>query len=318
MGSFGIGGGTSTPIQISNWNAEQQQLFGQLAQMLQQGMSSYTPYTGSYSTPLTSEETSYLDWVADSGTRQAALESILSGQPSYDLSDEAAENLANARRDYYLREFKETTLPGVAEAYAGLRGTAAATAKSKASQDLATQIASERAELMYDVDVRKQELAESAAQRQAQYGLSSAATEAGIQSSAAEMASAQADEELAAQLQTWIDQQGFSNPYIQLMFQALGLTPYTIASEEESWNLGSGYTGTSSDIRLKENVKKVGEVEGINMYEFNFKDDPNKTKYKGVIAQEVVGIPGAVIKGDDGYLRVDYDKLPVKMEVVNG
>lgn len=60
---------------------------------------------------------------------------------------------------------------------------------------------------------------------------------------------------------------------------------------------GLGMMGLS-DERLKENIKKVGEAGGVNMFTFNYKGDP--TPRFGPIAQDVEKTyPEAVIKGDD-------------------
>ena len=70
-----------------------------------------------------------------------------------------------------------------------------------------------------------------------------------------------------------------------------------------------------SDIRLKENVMKVGEVEpGVGWYTWTWNDtakamgidDPTE----GVMAQELIKVdPSAVLMGEDGYYRVDYSKV---------
>ena len=74
----------------------------------------------------------------------------------------------------------------------------------------------------------------------------------------------------------------------------------------------------SSDIRMKENISKIGKSkDGHNIYEWNYKTDKN-TRYRGVIAQDVVKInPMAVAIRPDGYLGVHYDKIDVDMEVVS-
>ena len=65
-----------------------------------------------------------------------------------------------------------------------------------------------------------------------------------------------------------------------------------------------------SDIQLKENVEKVGtSPTGVNVYQWNYKG--GKTKYQGVIAQEV---PWAAIKDPSGYLKVDYSKVDVEFK----
>ena len=61
----------------------------------------------------------------------------------------------------------------------------------------------------------------------------------------------------------------------------------------------------ASDRRLKENIVKIGEIQGQQIYKFNYIGDPRTTI--GVIAQEVddetcVGL-------EYGYLHVNYNKL---------
>lgn len=73
---------------------------------------------------------------------------------------------------------------------------------------------------------------------------------------------------------------------------------------------------TPSDKNLKENIKKVGEENGFNIYEFNYINKPNK-RYKGVMAQDVLKIiPEAVVKMSNGFLAVCYDMIGLKMEEI--
>ena len=73
--------------------------------------------------------------------------------------------------------------------------------------------------------------------------------------------------------------------------------------------------GIFSDIRLKENVVKVDEVEpGVGWYTWDWNDTAKAMgvddQTEGVIAQELIEVdPGAVAMGDDGYYRVDYSKV---------
>lgn len=62
-----------------------------------------------------------------------------------------------------------------------------------------------------------------------------------------------------------------------------------------------------SDKNTKKNIKKIGEKNGINIYEFEYKPEYQQPKGKhiGVIAQEVEHIPNAVIE-KDGIKYVDY------------
>lgn len=53
--------------------------------------------------------------------------------------------------------------------------------------------------------------------------------------------------------------------------------------------------------------------DGLGFYRFSY--DGGHQVYVGVIAQEVQKVmPQAVVRGQDGYLRVFYDKLGLKFE----
>ena len=69
----------------------------------------------------------------------------------------------------------------------------------------------------------------------------------------------------------------------------------------------------ASDSRLKEAVVPLRRLKnGIELCRFRYRGDSEI--YVGVIAQQVAGlIPNAVVRGDDGYLRVDYDRLGVSL-----
>lgn len=62
-----------------------------------------------------------------------------------------------------------------------------------------------------------------------------------------------------------------------------------------------------SDIRLKENISPVGKLDnGLTVYRFNYIGNP--CTQIGLIAQEVKEVkPEAVVKGEDGYWRVNYN-----------
>lgn len=66
--------------------------------------------------------------------------------------------------------------------------------------------------------------------------------------------------------------------------------------------------GLLSDIRAKEDVKKVGILnDGQNIYRFKYKGDPNKVTHIGLLAQEAERLnPDAVTEASDGLKRVDY------------
>ncbi len=87
-------------------------------------------------------------------------------------------------------------------------------------------------------------------------------------------------------------------------------------------NVAGAYYGAKSDIRLKENVMKIDEVQpGVGWYTWDWNDtakamgvdDPTE----GVIAQELKAVdPSAVIMGEDGYYSVDYSKVNRSREAI--
>ncbi|HUC61167.1 MAG TPA: tail fiber domain-containing protein [Alphaproteobacteria bacterium] len=68
-----------------------------------------------------------------------------------------------------------------------------------------------------------------------------------------------------------------------------------------------------SDVRLKRDIEPVGRLaSGIGLYRFRYVWSDEL--YVGVIAQEVEGVmPEAVLRGRDGFLRVDYARLGVPL-----
>ena len=69
-----------------------------------------------------------------------------------------------------------------------------------------------------------------------------------------------------------------------------------------------------SDIRLK-NVGDsftggLAEIKKLNVYNYTFKNDPNKLPQVGVIAQDLKMVfPNAVTKGEDGYYKIRWDEM---------
>jgi hypothetical protein len=70
-----------------------------------------------------------------------------------------------------------------------------------------------------------------------------------------------------------------------------------------------------SDIRLKQNIERVGTDErtGLAIYEFEYKANPGE-RFRGVMAHEVeVNFPEAVTTRADGYKAVFYERLGMQM-----
>lgn len=68
----------------------------------------------------------------------------------------------------------------------------------------------------------------------------------------------------------------------------------------------------ASDIRLKENLEKLAEVDGVNIYKFDYKDGAKNQV--GVIAQEIKEKYPECVVLDGEFYKVDYSKLPVNVQ----
>jgi hypothetical protein len=79
-------------------------------------------------------------------------------------------------------------------------------------------------------------------------------------------------------------------------------------------NTGGGKSRTVSDIRLKHNLKLVGvTVFDLPLYDFEYNGQHGT--YEGVMAQDVLKVkPLAVSIGADGYYRVNYQMLGLKLK----
>jgi hypothetical protein len=71
----------------------------------------------------------------------------------------------------------------------------------------------------------------------------------------------------------------------------------------------TGLFSKLSDIRTKENIKQIGQLEnGLGVYEYTYKPEFDITgTHVGVMAQEVIKVkPEAIVMRDDGYMAVNY------------
>jgi hypothetical protein len=99
-----------------------------------------------------------------------------------------------------------------------------------------------------------------------------------------------------------------SNAYAMLIKNSDGSEIFQFKCNGSASNI-SGTWGTISDINLKENIidatNKLSDVLKLKVKNFNFKSDPEKTKYIGFIAQELETIfPNLVEESVDGIKSV--------------
>lgn len=80
--------------------------------------------------------------------------------------------------------------------------------------------------------------------------------------------------------------------------------------------MGAAYLMKPSDRRLKENIDfvKVDKNTNLNIYKFNYKDDP-EIQYEGVMADEVIKTyPDAVLTNPHGFMSVNYKLLGIEFK----
>jgi hypothetical protein len=70
----------------------------------------------------------------------------------------------------------------------------------------------------------------------------------------------------------------------------------------------------ASDIRMKDNIEPIGRTaHDLPLYSFRYKG--GNERYSGVMAQDVLNVmPEAVSVGDDGFYRVNYAMLGIRMK----
>jgi hypothetical protein len=65
-----------------------------------------------------------------------------------------------------------------------------------------------------------------------------------------------------------------------------------------------------SDVRLKRDIEPLGKLGSLVFYRYRYLW--GDTRFIGVMAQDVLAVfPHAVLRGADGFLRVDYSKLVI-------
>jgi hypothetical protein len=130
---------------------------------------------------------------------------------------------------------------------------------------------------------------------------------------------------LAEGYRDFIEEREYAGGQVKQMIGALSGAPIRSYGEERSGSVGTPVAGPSmfgqvagaltamnSDIRLKDDINLVGKSpSGINIYTFRYKGEDKK--YQGVMAHQV---PHASFVGDDGYLKVNYNKLDVEFKEV--
>jgi hypothetical protein len=80
---------------------------------------------------------------------------------------------------------------------------------------------------------------------------------------------------------------------------------------------GVNWSGVGSDRKLKKNITKIGQSQsGLNIYSFEYIDEEKfgKGVFQGVMSDEIPQY--AVIKGSDGFDRVNYSLLDIEFKKI--
>jgi hypothetical protein len=80
---------------------------------------------------------------------------------------------------------------------------------------------------------------------------------------------------------------------------------------------GVNWSGVGSDRKLKKNITKIGQSQsGLNIYSFEYIDEDKfgKGVFQGVMSDEIPQY--AVIKGSDGFDRVNYSLLDIEFKKI--
>lgn len=217
--SFGKQESKSEPTQLPTWSPEQQQVFQTLWPKIMEGLGKggVPSYPGQMSVPRTPEEQNYFN-LADP---------LVSSRMTEDLYQQGIRAPA-------MREWEQFTKPEIQESYAGpgYWGSARAEGVAQGAENLATNLAGQRAQLAYADEQQRRAVMEKAAPYSRE-----------IQ-----------QEKIMGDFQRWLSGETVGgkkmtaySPFMQLAFQLLGLTPFTYGQKSEStgFNLGimSGYSG---------------------------------------------------------------------------
>lgn len=120
---------------------------------------------------------------------------------------------------------------------------------------------------------------------------------------------------LDAERDRWLesDNQGWTR--LGLLQNAMAGAASTYGTTRGNQNSSSKGFNLLSDRRAKENIVPLGERDGFQLYEWNYRGDAQR--YRGVMAQDLLhSHPEAVSLDEDGFYRVDYSRLGFAMEVL--
>ncbi len=75
--------------------------------------------------------------------------------------------------------------------------------------------------------------------------------------------------------------------------------------------VAGGALGYFSSRELKKDIREAGEMNGFKLYDFKYISDPMQRMFRGVMADEVRAIRPDAVSKENGWEKVDYDKIGV-------
>jgi hypothetical protein len=209
---------------------------------------------------------------------------ILKAQNAYNNREIAQETVDNMNRQYQTDFQNQMLAPALSKGW--LRGSTAQDVATVANQDYQNR----RYDLVnQELNRQQQNLANNLANYLTMYDIVKGTT--GLSNS---LNSQIANFQLASQKANQADATSRFNAVVSAIGEA---APDSI---------------TISDIRAKENIEKLDEVDGINIYKFDYIN--GEKDQVGVIAQEMQEKCPECVVQKGKYLAVDYSKLPQEVQ----
>jgi hypothetical protein len=247
----GVEKSSSEPVIVPVWSKGQKALFDAMYPALKEGISGgVNAYPGQMYVPQTAQETQYFNSANDFASQLGGLRANM-GQAAYDINPETTEQFyQQSVKAPMMQEWKEIVEPQIRESYVGpgYWGSERARGEQMGAEHLATTLGSERASLAYQDELARRGSLESAAAREAQFGPSTVQQQYGMSANTAEYSRQIEQEKVMADLQRWLMGESVNgvsasqyNPFMQLVFQTLGLQPNVVATSTKSSNLS--YSG---------------------------------------------------------------------------
>ena len=251
-------GGTSA-VRYDTMSPEQKTILTQLLGQAQAGINDAAPTTPfqTYAgvSPL---EQQYFDTASGKTTTPSnqALLNVLSGKPAYEINPEATEQYyQQSVRAPALKEFRETTMPLLAESFSGpgFWSSGRADATTKAISDLNTNLTQLHGQLLYADEQARRNALESAFGRQANAAMIAGPQETSQLAQASLYERGVRESEIQSQMARWLSGERINgqaitayNPSTQLALSLLNAQPFAYGTNTQAPGQGGALVGAAA------------------------------------------------------------------------